>query len=249
MSYPTTLDTYTAVDGTTLVATADHAAMHNTVGSAVVKIETTLGTNSGTAVLKDATAGKFAVMNSGGTLNAGVLGTPMVRGGTVGTAVIGTSSVIGGTVGTALFAGGTVGTALIGTSTIIGGTIGTALVGTSNITGGTSTATKFIGHYGAIATATDGGTVTFDLTAGNIQQVTLGGNRVLALSGEQVGQPFAIRLVQDGTGTRTVTWFSTIKWPGGNAPTLTTTAAKTDVLGFIVTTSGNYDGYIIGMNL
>ena len=77
----------------------------------------------------------------------------------------------------------------------------------------------------------------------------LGGNRILALSNVDVGQKFIIRLVQDGTGSRTVTWFSTIKWPGNLVPTLTETGGKTDVFGFICTATNQYDGYVIGYNL
>ena len=90
---------------------------------------------------------------------------------------------------------------------------------------------------------TDGATITFDLNVANVHTVTLGGNRTLALSNATVGQAFIIRLVQDGTGSRTVTWWSTIKWPSGTAPTLTTTASSVDVFGFICTASGQYDGY------
>ena len=53
---------------------------------------------------------------------------------------------------------------------------------------------------------------------------------------------FMLLLTQDGTGSRTVTnWKtfdeaaaneSTVKWAGGTAPTLTTTANKTDILSF-----------------
>ena len=50
------------------------------------------------------------------------------------------------------------------------------------------------------------------------------------------GQIYAIMVIQDGTGSRTVTWPSTVKWAGGSAPTLTTTASRTDVIYFI------YDG-------
>jgi len=96
---------------------------------------------------------------------------------------------------------------------------------------------------------TDVSTVTFDLDVGNIHTVTLGGNRTLAISNEDAGQCFIIRLVQDATGSRTVTWFSTIKWAGGSAPTLTTTASKWDVLGFICTAADTYDGFVIGQNL
>ena len=100
-----------------------------------------------------------------------------------------------------------------------------------------------------ITTDTDGATITFDMDVSNLHTVTLGGNRVLAVSNVDVGQKFTIRLVQDGTGTRTVTWFSTIKWPGGLTPTLTTTGGKTDVFGFICTAANTYDGFVIGYNL
>jgi len=97
--------------------------------------------------------------------------------------------------------------------------------------------------------ASDAATVTFDLSLTSVQSVTLGGNRTLALSNPTTDQFFVVRLVQDGTGSRTVTWFSTIKWPQNAVPTLTTTASKTDVFGFHCTGSGTYDGFIIGQNL
>lgn len=108
---------------------------------------------------------------------------------------------------------------------------------------------KIDSKYGDITSNTDGATITFDLATSNLHTVTLGDNRTLALSNVSVGQCFIIRLVQDGTGSRTVTWFSTIKWAGGSAPTLTTTLNKTDVFGFLCTGSGTYDGFIVGQNL
>lgn len=107
----------------------------------------------------------------------------------------------------------------------------------------------FVKTIQTIITASDGATVTFDLDTGSIQQVTLGGNRTLAISNEDAGQVFIVKLIQDGTGSRTVTWFSTINWAGGSAPTLTTTAGQADVFGFICTDTDTYDGFIIGQNL
>jgi len=95
----------------------------------------------------------------------------------------------------------------------------------------------------------DGATVTFDLNEANTHTVTLGDNRTLAISNETAGQKFIINLVQDGTGSRTVTWFSTIKWAGGSAPTLTTTANKADSFGFLCTGTDAYYGFVIGQNI
>lgn len=105
------------------------------------------------------------------------------------------------------------------------------------------------GTFSSVTTDTDGATVTFDLSASNIHQVTLGGNRTLALSNAKAGQVFTLRLIQDATGSRTVTWFSGIKWPNNIVPTLTTTASKTDTFIFLCTSTGNFDGYTLGQNL
>jgi hypothetical protein len=113
----------------------------------------------------------------------------------------------------------------------------------------TLTTPTITGAKQTLVADSDGATITFDLNAGSVHTVTLGGARTLALSNSAAGKVFVIRLTQDGSGSRTVTWFTTIKWAGGSAPTLTTTTAKTDVFGFICTSVGNYDGFVIGQNL
>jgi hypothetical protein len=100
-----------------------------------------------------------------------------------------------------------------------------------------------------LTTATDGATVTFDLSQSRNWIVTLGGNRTLALSNVVTGMVFMITLKQDGTGSRTVTWWSGISWIDGTVPTLTTTANKADTFGFICTGTNTYYGYIVGQNL
>lgn len=98
--------------------------------------------------------------------------------------------------------------------------------------------------------ATVGGTTTLDLSAGGIQNIAMGaGNTTIALSNVSVGQPFIISITQDSTGSRTVTWFSTIKWAGGSVPTLSTTANKRDTFGFICTGTNTYDGFVVGQNI
>lgn len=100
-----------------------------------------------------------------------------------------------------------------------------------------------------LASDVDGATISFDLSESNIHTVILGGNRTLALSSVSVGQAFILRLKQDGTGGRTVTWFSTINWAGGSAPTLSTGANKIDVFGFLCTAENQFDGFVIGQNI
>lgn len=94
------------------------------------------------------------------------------------------------------------------------------------------------------------GTATLDLALANRNLITMpAGNITIALSNAVVGQIFTIDITQDGVGTRTVTWFSTIRWAGGSAPTLTTTASKRDSFIFICTGAGTYDGFVIGFNV
>ena len=103
MSYPSSIDTFNIIDTSRYEDEAGYVLHQhlNSHGSAANAIETTLGTNSGTSVLKDFTAGEFAVARNSagalqdtltaGTLNNTILGTPTVTGGTF------TSSVLAGT--------------------------------------------------------------------------------------------------------------------------------------------------------
>ncbi len=86
---------------------------------------------------------------------------------------------------------------------------------------------------------TDAPTIAVDWSKGDTQTVTLGGNRALTFSNGQKGGKYLLILKQDGTGSRTVTWPSSVRWPGGPPQTrgqpasiLTTTANKTDYITF-----------------
>ena len=93
-------------------------------------------------------------------------------------------------------------------------------------------------HFDAEVDNGNSGTAdTIDWTAGNKQRSTLTGNCTFTFSPEPTGPcSLTLKLVQDGTGSRTVTWPADVKWPGGTAPTLTTTASAVDIVTFY------YDG-------
>ena len=82
-------------------------------------------------------------------------------------------------------------------------------------------------------TLTDGATVAVDFNKSQNHVVTLAGNRTLTFSNPQAGSRYLLKITQDATGSRTITWPSTVKWAGGSAPTLTATAAKTDLIEFL----------------
>ena len=100
-------------------------------------------------------------------------------------------------------------------------------------------------------TPSPAGTVTLNLNTAYKHEITMpAGNVTIAVSNSKKGIIFTVRILQDNTGSRTVTWFNTIKWAeGGTPPTLTTTANKADSFIFLTINEGNYDGFVVGKNI
>jgi len=87
--------------------------------------------------------------------------------------------------------------------------------------------------YVAEATLTDGATINWNLETQQVAKVTLGGNRTLAApTNQQAGAFCALMIIQDSTGSRTLSFNSAYKFNAGTAPTLTTTASAKDLLVF-----------------
>lgn len=70
---------------------------------------------------------------------------------------------------------------------------------------------------------------TIDWNNGNNQKSTLTGNCTFTFTAPSGPSRLQLKLVQDATGSRTVTW-PTIKWVGGVAPTLSTAANSEDIV-------------------
>ena len=84
-------------------------------------------------------------------------------------------------------------------------------------------------------TLTDASTITWDVIASPVAKVTLSANRTIAApsgSTPAAGQFIALTVIQDGTGSRTLTWNATYEFKDDTAPTLTTTASKGDLFIF-----------------
>jgi hypothetical protein len=95
-------------------------------------------------------------------------------------------------------------------------------LGNTTIAGGAGTPVNAIGNTG--------GTVTVDMSKSNVHTLTLTSNMTsLVLNNPVDGQTINVFITQDGTGSRTATWGSSIKWPGGVAGVLSTAASAVDL--------------------
>ena len=88
--------------------------------------------------------------------------------------------------------------------------------------------------------------ITIALTNGTVQIITLTGNATITMPTATSGKSFIMYLKQDATGSRTVTW-STVKWAGGTAPTITSTASRQDILSFFADGT-NWYGVVVAQN-
>lgn len=117
----------------------------------------------------------------------------------------------------------------------VSGTLAT-LAGTETLSGKTVEAATFSnGYTEEVVTANTGTAYTIDLVNGSVQNLTLTGSCVFTFPTATAGRSFLLILRQDATGGRTVTWPTVtdiVRWPGGTAPTLTSTASRVDVFAF-----------------
>lgn len=76
------------------------------------------------------------------------------------------------------------------------------------------------------------GTKTIDLTKKNKQKVLLTGNATLTFTNPGGPSSIILRVVQDATGNRVITWPSSVKWVQGVIPTLSTGGNSIDIVAF-----------------
>lgn len=84
--------------------------------------------------------------------------------------------------------------------------------------------------YSRLHTVT-GSTVNWD--NGNVQTLTLTSNTTLTFTNGQAGGEYKLILRQDSSAGRTVSWPSSVLWPGDGTPILSTTTLASDVISFI----------------
>jgi len=136
-------------------------------------------------------------------------------------------------------------------TTFDGNLVGAAgsIAGTPNVNAGIFTATSFYGSgsglsgvsagpaYVGQSTAAQSGTTTINLSTGNVIYFTQDTDTTVAFANtESVQEVRFIRVKDDTTTARTITWPASIIWDGGTTPTLIDSSSANDVHMFNLTT-------------
>ena len=201
-----------AISGT--IVSGNSAVFSGTVSTADLAVSGIVSGNS--AVFSGiVSASSFAGAISGTT---GVFSSQVSAAGlTLSGVVSGTSGTFSGIVSAASFAG-----AISGTTGNFSSTVSVPSI----------YATRGISPFVSL---TDGVSIAVDFSTGQNFALTLGDNRTLESGTNLVaGQTGSIVIVQDGTGTRTLSYAANWKFIGGTAPTLTVTPAAIDRLDYLI---------------
>ncbi len=237
----TTLNSTVVSSSLTSVGTLTSGA----IGTGFTAIPNTALANSsvtinGTAVALGASATVTAAAGtlSGTSLAANVVSSSLTSVGTLTNLTV-TNTITGSVSGNA----GTA-TTLANTRTIWGQNFN----GSANVTGTLSMADEVISRprftdYAETYTtpAISSGTLTLNLENGNVFRTTRNANiSTLTISNPAgTGNACSFTLIFDANGTSyTITWPAAVKWPGGTAPTITTTNGRSDMFVFYTNNAG-----------
>ena len=144
----------------------------------------------------------------------------------------GSANLTQGTIATLNSTTGTIGnftTTLTGDVTI---STGSATVGTRVAV--VNTAQEYTAAHNFNATTlVSGNSIAWNLQSNQVARLVLSTTGTMADATNKVDGATYILLVTQGTGSNTLDWNATYKWPGGTKPTLTTGSAKSDIFTFI----------------
>jgi hypothetical protein len=199
----------------------------------------TLVSNNATIGTTTGTLGNFtSAAITSGTITTALIPT-LTAGTTTGTTGIFTS----GTVATLNSTNATISSLNSATSTITN--LSTTLAGDLTISQGTATASTATvaklasaqeytaTHNFNATTLTSGASISWNLASNQVTRLVLSTNGTMAEATNKVDGATYILIVTQGTGSNTLGWDATYKWPGATAPTLTTGSAKSDIFTFV----------------
>ena len=225
----------------------EDALTAGTYTNANISAALTYGTATGTRLVSS-----NATITTG-TITTGVIPTLTSSTATFGTTTSTAATITSGTVTNLASTTGTIATLNSTTGTIATlnsttGTIGnlsTTLTGDLTISAGVATASTATvaklasaqeytaAHNFNATTLTSGTSIAWDLSANQVARLVLSTDGTMADASNKVDGAVYILLATQGTGSNTLAWNATYKWPGGTAPTLTTGSAKSDIFTFI----------------
>ena len=241
--YPTSLDTSAQQPSPSATTDLDgvgyeHDVVHTSHSGAIIAIETKLGSTDSNAVAD-------TVLGGTGASTSAWTGSPTLSGTVTATTFAGavTGNVTGDLTGnvTGNVTGDLTG-AVTGAASdnllLAGGTM--AGVIDHNDLGVTKPLLKDYSETINVIAATSV-TTDIDVSLGNVVDMTLDNSPTLTFSNPAptgTGGSFTLMLRQDASGSRTVTWPASVRWAGGTAPTLTTTASRVDIITFVTMDEG-----------
>jgi len=136
--------------------------------------------------------------------------------------------------------------ALAGSQTVTGAktfTSAVTMTGNAAFTGSVQVSTAVNVNT---VTLTDAASIVPSFDAGNTFVVTLGGNRTLAApTSANIGQTGSIRIIQDATGSRTLSYNSAYQFVSGSAPTMDTSAGAQSILVFSCRSATTIDAVML----
>jgi len=250
-NYPTSLDTTTELAEPTATtdlneAGYEHDTLHVNVNQAVRALEGKVGTGASTSVANTVMAGN-GTGTSEWSASPTVSGTMTATTGFVGDL---TGDVTGNVSGTAATVTGAAQANITSTGTLTGLTMGGAIAMADNAI----TTPEFTDYAETVNAIGDtAASQSIDITLGNVHTCTLAVATTTftfdnpAVTGK--GCSFTLIATQDATGTRCITWPASVDWSAATAPTLTTTANRTDIFTFVTYNGGtNWMGFTAGQD-
>jgi hypothetical protein len=100
--------------------------------------------------------------------------------------------------------------------------------------------------YNPILTLTDAASITSDFAKGNNFLVTIGGDRTLAAPSNAVaGQSGSIYIIQDGSGSRTLSYNTVWQFVSATVPTLSTGVGDVDMLVYMTRSASTIDAVLL----
>lgn len=212
----------------------------NSAGNTLAKATLTAG--SGISITNG--SGSITIAATGGGGGSGTVtsvGLTMPSGFSVGGSPVTTS----GTLAVTTSLSGVLKGTGSGFAAAVAGTDYVTPTGSETLTNKTLTNPTITNYTETTFTANTGTALTLDLANGTIQVLTLTGNATITMPTATAGKSFLVQL-KTGAGSFTCS-FNAVKWPGGTAPTVTSTASRMDIFSFFADGT-NWYGTTVGQN-